>query len=250
MAHSYIQAHDDELEAFRAFAAVHPDTTLLVDTYDTLEGVRKVIELSRRLGVDFHVRAIRLDSGDLADLAKKSRQMLNEAGLGRVRIFASSGLDEYKIQELVRGGAPIDAFGVGTSLAVSDDAPALDIVYKLVEYAGEPRVKLSTEKVLHPGRKQVFREFESGKFVRDTIARWDERLPGEAQLVPVMRGGQRVAENSASLDEARERARRQLDQLPDEFHRLEQGGTPFPVAISEALARNLRSFREGRVAAR
>jgi len=243
MAHSYIQAHDDETEAFRQFATIHPQTTLLVDTYDTLEGVRKVIDLSRRMGADFQVRAIRLDSGDLADLARSARTMLDESGLGDVRIFASSGLDEYEIQELVRRGAPIDAFGVGTSLAVSDDAPALDMAYKLVEYAGRPRMKLSMKKVLYPGRKQFFRETASGKMVRDTLARADESLPGEPQLIPVMRGGERVCENCASLAEAREHARRELDRLPDQYHRLERDGDAYPVAISEGLARDLDSIR-------
>jgi nicotinate phosphoribosyltransferase len=152
-------------------------------------------------------------------------------------------LDEYEIQELVRGGAPIDAFGVGTSLAVSDDAPALDMAYKLVEYAGQPRMKLSAKKVLYPGRKQFFRETASGKMVRDTLARADEHLPGEPQLIPVMRGGERVGANCASLGEAREHARRELERLPDQYHRLEQGGEAYPVAISDALARDLETIR-------
>ncbi len=179
MAHSFIQAHDDEYQAFEAFEKLYPDAALLVDTYDTLDGVRNVIRLSRKLGERFRVKAVRLDSGDLGSLTIETRRLLDEAGLRRLQIFASSGLDEYKIQKLVDSGAPIDGFGVGTSLAVSEDAPALDMAYKLVEYAGKGRLKLSTKKVLYPGRKQVFRQFQSGRIVRDVIARFDESLPGK-----------------------------------------------------------------------
>jgi nicotinate phosphoribosyltransferase len=150
MAHSYIQAHDDEAAAFAAFADVYPETTLLVDTYDTLAGVRRVIGLARRLGDRFRVRAVRLDSGDLGTLARQARQMLDAAGLSSVRIFASGGLDEYEVAELVAAGAPIDAFGVGTKMAVSEDAPSLDMAYKLVEYAGRPPSTTRTT-CLRPG---------------------------------------------------------------------------------------------------
>src|SRR5690606_31593197 len=137
MAHSYVQAHDDELEAFRAFCRVWPETVLLVDTYDTLEGVRRVIELSRELGHAFRVRALRLDSGDLDGLSRAARRLLAGAGLGRVRIRASGGLDEHQVDALTAAGAPIVTFGVGTSMGVSDDAPSLDLTYKLVDYAGK-----------------------------------------------------------------------------------------------------------------
>ena len=140
MAHSYVQSFDHELDAFRAFARVYPETILLVDTYDTLEGVRHVVELARELGDDFKVRAIRLDSGDLAELAFRSREILDAAGLERVEIFASGGLDEYRVAEIVARGAPITGFGVGTSMAVSSDVPAMDVAYKLTEYAGRGRL--------------------------------------------------------------------------------------------------------------
>ena len=218
-----------------AFTTIFPDTTLLVDSYDTLEGVRKVIQLSRQMGDDFRLSAIRLDSGDLADLAKRARTMLDEAGLSKIGIFASSELDEYKIQQLVRAGAPIDGFGVGTSMAVSDDAPSLDMAYKLVEYAGRGRTKLSSHKAIYPGRKQFFREIESGHMVRDTITRATETGLGAPQLIPVMRGGRRIVENCAGLDEAREHARRQLDALPDKYHLLEARGDAFRVAFSDGL---------------
>jgi nicotinate phosphoribosyltransferase len=242
MAHSYIQAHDDELGSFEAFAGLYPETTLLVDTYDTLEGVRKVIELSRKWGDRFRVRALRLDSGDLAQLAIETRRMLDEAGLRHVEIFASSGLDEYKIQRLVEAGAPIDAFGVGTKLAVMADAPELDMAYKLVEYAGKGRLKLSTKKVLHPGRKQVFRQIENGRMVRDTIGRFDEQLPGEPLLVPLIQRGEPAVR--LDLTESRLRLQREMASLPEVLRGLEPAPAPYPVAISERLQADFTVLRE------
>jgi nicotinate phosphoribosyltransferase len=157
MAHSFVQAAKNEMEAFRAFTALYPETTLLVDTYDTLQGVRHVIALARELGDAFKVRAVRLDSDDLVDLAAKARAMLDEAGLHHVEIFASGSLDEDAIAEIVTKEAPITGFGVGTSMGVSEDAPGLDIAYKLCAYGGRGRLKLSTGKPVFPGRKQVFR---------------------------------------------------------------------------------------------
>jgi nicotinate phosphoribosyltransferase len=239
MAHSYIQAHPTEAEAFSAFAKLYPDTTLLVDTYDTLEGVKHVIELRNRLGERFDIRAIRLDSGDLGQLAKQARQMLDAAGLSRVQIFASSELDEYEIAALLTDSAPIDGFGVGTKLAVSDDAPHLDMAYKLVEYAGRGRTKLSAKKKLYPSRKQVFREMQDGQIVRDTIGRHDEALPGEPLLVPLMRRGERQAAGRVTLKDARRHAQRELgERLPGRLRRLEAADQPYPVAISAALERD------------
>jgi nicotinate phosphoribosyltransferase len=243
MAHSYIQAHDDELAAFAAFAAEFPQTTLLVDTYDTLAGVRKVIELSRKLGDQFRVQAIRLDSGDLGELAKVSRKMLDEAGLTQVRIFASSGLDEYEIAGLVAGGAPIDSFGVGTKLAVTADVPYLDLAYKLVEYAGQPRMKLSTAKLLYPGRKQVFRRIENGRLAGDTIGCFDERLPDEPLLRCVMQNGQRQPAGRATLEEARQHALHEVQRLPEHLRGLKPTAQPYPVSISPALEQQMQSLR-------
>lgn len=236
MAHSYIQAFDRELDAFRTFAELYPETILLVDTYDTLEGVRRVIELARELGPAFRVRGIRLDSGDLAELAFRSREMLDAAGLEHVEIFASGGLDEYEIDELVKQGAPITGFGVGTRMGLSADAPALDIAYKLTEYEGKGRVKLSPGKVLLPGRKQVFRVEEGGRAVKDVIARYDEELPGRPLLVQVMAGGRRTEEGRGTLDEARDRAREELGRLPERLLSLEPADPPYPVEVSPALA--------------
>jgi nicotinate phosphoribosyltransferase len=243
MAHSYIQSHDDELAAFAAFAEFYPETTLLVDTYGTLEGLRKVVALSQRLGQRFTVRAIRLDSGDLGELAGQARRILDEAGLRKVQIFASSDLDEYRIAELLATGTPIDGFGVGTRMAVAADAPHVDMAYKLVEYAGRPRVKLASHKVIYPGRKQVFRTVRGGLMVGDTIGRHNEALPGEPLLRPVMRGGERLPAGRVSLDDARRHALRERDRLPDAVRRLEPVIAPYPVETSDALVTDLEVFR-------
>jgi len=233
MAHSYIQAHDDELDAFRSFLSIHPDAVVLVDTYDTLGGVRKLVTLSRELGERFRVSAIRLDSGDLAALARAARRELDANALSSVKIFASGGLDEHSIAELLRGGAPIDGFGVGTRMGVSEDAPALDMVYKLVGYGGRGRTKLSPDKEVLPGRKQVFRTLRDGVATGDVIGATDEALDGRALLVPVMHGGRRLEQET--LGAARERARREIAALPASCRSLEAADPPYPVTISASL---------------
>jgi nicotinate phosphoribosyltransferase len=172
MAHSYVMAHESEREAFANYTALFPTlSTLLVDTYDTAQGVENAVRIALDLKRDGHkLQGIRLDSGNLAALSLSARRALDQAGLQNVAIVASGNLDEYLIDQLVRAGAPIDVFGVGTDIAVSSDAPALDIVYKLVEYAGAPRIKTSTSKSSIPGRKQVFRAANaSGGFYADLI---------------------------------------------------------------------------------
>ncbi|MCC5808809.1 MAG: nicotinate phosphoribosyltransferase [Ectothiorhodospiraceae bacterium] len=235
MAHSYIQAHDDELAAFRDFARSYPETTLLVDTYDTLAGVRKVIALASELGEQFRVSAVRLDSGDLLTLSRQSRQLLDEAGLGQVKVLVSGGLDEDGIAELVAQGAPIDGFGVGTDMGVSSDAPALDIAYKLCEYAGRARMKLSSGKPVLPGRKQVFRVGDDQTDHGDVIARQGEAHPGRPLLETVMERGRRTRPSPA-LDAIREHARSQVDRLPDSIRRPEPADPPYPVEVSVTLA--------------
>ncbi|MGA8258966.1 MAG: nicotinate phosphoribosyltransferase [Arenicellales bacterium] len=232
MAHSYIQAHDDELEAFEAFARSFPATTLLVDTYDTLQGVRHVIELARRHGKSFQVQAIRLDSGPLEELIPRARALLDDAGLERVKILASGGLDEYRIRDLIEGGAPVDGFGIGTELVVSGDAPHVDLSYKLVEYEGEQRMKLSEGKISLPGRKQVFRGVDG-----DVLSLFGETQAGEPLLRHVMRGGSRTPDAHRSLDEARQYCLNGLDALPSRLHALEQlaAQEAYPVRVSEAL---------------
>jgi nicotinate phosphoribosyltransferase len=243
MAHSFVQAFDRELDAFAAFARLYPDATLLVDTYDTLRGVDRVIELAKRLGDRFDVSAIRLDSGDLGALSKATRTKLDAAGLSQVGIFASSGLDEYRIAALMDDGCPIDGFAVGTKLVVAQDAPALDMAYKLVEYNGVGRTKFSSGKVIYPGRKQVVRRLDNGAFAGDTIGKPDEKLDGEPLLVPVMKSGQRLSTHDFGLEAARRRARQQIDALPPQLRSLEDADWSYPVDISSGIAADLQRLR-------
>ena len=236
MAHSYIQAHADEAAAFRAFTRLYPETTLLVDTYDTLAGVSKVIDLAREMGSAFRVAAIRLDSGDLRALSREARSLLDHAGLDEVDILVSGGLDEASIAGLVASGAPIDGFGVGTDMGVSSDAPALDIAYKLCEYAGRGRLKLSTGKPVLPGRKQVFRRERGGFAVGDLIGREGEDLPGRPLLIPVMRGGRRLPAGQVELAACREHARVEFERLPDGLKGPHQAESAYPVEISAGLS--------------
>ena len=216
MAHSYIEAFPNEHEAFRAFAEDHPSrTTFLVDTYDTLAGVRSAIRTVRELGLAGDV-GVRLDSGDLRELSREARRLLDDAGLEHARIFASGGLDELEVTDLVDGGAPIDAFGIGTQLGVSADAPYVDSVYKLVEYDGHPVMKLSTGKVTAPGRKQVWRQ-RGG----DTIALRDEAEMSDAEplLELVMKSGQRTLPDP-SIEDMRVRFEADLARASDGAKRL------------------------------
>lgn len=243
MAHSFVQAFEDEADAFEAFARLYPGTTLLVDTYDTLRGIDRVVELARRLGTGFDLGAVRLDSGDLGALAREARARLDRAGLGRTQIFASSSLDEHSVAALVDAGAPIDGFGVGTRLCIAEDAPTLDMVYKLVEYEGRGRTKLSSDKLIYPGRKQVFRRLERGLIDGDTLGLPDELIAGEPLLVPAMQRGQRVAEYAGGLEAARRRARQQLDALPAWLRALEPTGSAYPVHVSQAVGAALEALR-------
>jgi nicotinate phosphoribosyltransferase len=232
MAHSFIQAHDSESQAFSDFASLYPHgTTLLIDTYDTERAARKTVDLVKR---GLHVGAVRLDSGDLAALSRTVRAIFDENGLEHVKIFASGNLDEYRVRDMVAAGAPIDAFGVGTSLVTSADAPSLDAVYKLQEYAGKPRRKRSLSKATWPGRKQVFRTYDAhGAMREDVLALQSERLAGDALLVPVMRQGRRVGARE-SLDAVRRRTASKLAKLPISLRAID-GTAPYPVRVSESL---------------
>lgn len=245
MAHAYVQAHDDEREAFRRFARDHPrGVTLLVDTYDTEAGVANAIAVARELATDdITVQAVRLDSEPLDELARSTRSQLDSAGLGEVRVFASGGLDEERIAALIAAGAPIDGFGVGTALAVSRDHPALDIVYKLVAYDGVPRAKYSTGKELLPGPKQVRRSDGPGSDVLDVRA-GDE--PGEPLLLPAWRDGEALLDTD--LGEARERAADQLARLPDPWARLPGPDPPPAPKVSDALRQLAAEVRAREVA--
>lgn len=237
MAHSYVQAHDDESRAFLEFARAFPaGTVLLVDTYDTLTAVRKVAALAPQLKREgIPIRSVRLDSGDIATLAQRSRAILDAAGCKEISIFASGNMDEYQVQSLIDAGAPIDGFGIGTSLVTSSDAPSLDAVYKLQEYAGRPRRKRSTAKATWPGRKQVFRTLNAGgQFDHDTVTLESDTPGGTALLIPVMKGGKRVV-SPESIDTLRERAAAQLHALPPHLAMLEKSDEPYRVEIAAAV---------------
>ena len=244
MAHSFVEAFSSEAEAFEAFARVYPQTVLLVDTYDTLQGVRNAVGLAKRLGSDCRLTGVRLDSGDLAALSRATRALLDEAGLQHLRIVASGGLNEAKVDALVRAGAPIDIFGVGTDMSVSADAPALDIAYKLTEYAGVGRMKLSQTKATLPGRKQVFRREEGDVAAGDVLACFDESCEGRPLLVPVMRGGRRFAPPVADLGVLRAQAAQAIAALPAETRALAPTPRPYPVAVSPRLQAEAEALRE------
>jgi nicotinate phosphoribosyltransferase len=234
MAHSFIQAFDDEAVAFEKFARSRPDNlTLLLDTYDTEAAAHKVVKLAPRLAAaGIQVRAVRLDSGDLTMLSKNVRRILDAGGLERVTIFASGGLDEDSISAMMAAGAPIDGFGVGTSLTTSSDVPALDCAYKLEEYVGLPRRKRSVGKATWPGRKQVWRRYNYNHMSGDVMSIESDEQAGEPLLKPVMRGGRRVG--TATLVESRARAARELARLPPELRALEPERT-YPVEVAPAL---------------
>ncbi len=236
MAHSFIASFPAEIDAFRAYADSFPDaTTLLVDTYDTLVGTSHAIEVANELRAKGHaLRAVRLDSGDLLALSVECRRLLDDARLQRVELFASGGLDEFEIDALVRSGAPIDGFGVGTKLGVSADAPWMDWGYKLVEHAGEPVIKLSTGKETLAGSKQVYR-LGAAEYERDLIALADEPPPAGARalLRGVMRDGVRTGE-APSLGELRERFAAEFARLP-ERHKALRSPERYTVEHSQAL---------------
>lgn len=243
MAHSYILAFQDELEAFRRFLRAYPEAILLIDTFDVHEGVENIIRLSRQMGSDFRVTGVRLDSGDLATHANRVRAQLDAAGLNPVKIFASSSLDEYEIEKIVTGNIPINGFGVGRNLATSSDVPVLDTAYKLVEYAGRPKMKLSESKSTLPGRKQVYRERTADGFVRDVIGLAGERnIPGQPLLTKVMENGRRMV-SAEPLDRCRARCKADLDALPARLHSLSKANPEYPVELSAGLSQVIARVR-------
>jgi nicotinate phosphoribosyltransferase len=238
MAHSWVQSFDSEAEAFTAYAHTFPgSTTLLIDTYDTLEGARKAAS------IDPAVQAVRIDSGDLDDLAVQVRQILDECGRRTVKIMVSGDLDEYHIERLLGASVPIDGFGVGTELITSRDAPAISMVYKLVEIDGEGRIKLSPGKKTYPMAKQVDRRRDAqGFFLGDVVMRSDEAALGEALLVPVVRAG-RLVDDLPSLSTIRKRCADQLAALPDKLKAL-SAAADYPISYSDLLEADARRLME------
>ncbi|TAK59978.1 nicotinate phosphoribosyltransferase [Methylobacter sp.] len=249
MAHSFIQAYPSESQAFADFAKVNPDNVVfLIDTYDTEAGAQKVVDLAAALHAQgVKIKGVRLDSGDLADHARKVRTILDRGGLNDATIFASGNIDEHKLVELMAQQAPIDGFGIGTRMDTSVDAPYLDCAYKLQEYAGIARRKRSEGKATWPGRKQVYRNYsEDGMMSGDTVTVENAPCAGQPLLQSVMQSGKTVAEQP-TLIEAREYTRRQLNGLPMSLRQL--GNTPeYPVIISaelQALAKTVDQRNTG-----
>jgi len=248
MSHSFVMAHDGERRAFEDFARTFPKlNTMLVDTYDTIRGVENVAEPAARLATeDIKIQAIRLDSGNLEQLSRESRRILDRHGLTDIAIFASGNLDEYKIAELIKASAPIDAFGVGTSLTVSDDAQSADYTYKLSEYRGRPRLKTSAGKITVPGRKQVFRALDNrGHFSSDLIGLLDEGAssaarefkPAASKITPmletVFENGKRAAVRP-TLTQSREHFTSQFAML-NEKQRALTSPAQYSVRLTAAL---------------
>lgn len=233
MAHSYVEAFPDETEAFRAFARAYPDEAiLLVDTYDTLEGTRRALVVAAELAAAGHrLRGVRLDSGDLAELSRRVRALLDDGGFPDAMVFVSGGLDEREIARLLADGAPIGGFGVGTKMGVSADAPFLDMVYKAVELDGRPVLKLSEGKATLPGRKQVWRVRDGARARHDVLALEGGAGEGEPLLVEVMRDGRHIWQEP--LERSRERARRERESLPREVRSLD--GEPYDVRVAPEL---------------
>ncbi len=240
MAHSFIMSFEREVDAIRAYAAAYPDdTTLLIDTYDTVEGARHAVTVARELRrVGHRLRAVRIDSGDVGALAVPVRAVLDEGGFPDVQIFVSGGLDEYAVAALVDRGAPIDGFGVGTRMDAAEDAPTLEAAYKLVEFDGRPVMKLSAGKASLPGRRQVWRCRDAdGRFTGDVIAGAQERpVPGARPLlVEVMRCGRRI-HVPESLDTMRARCAAERAALPTTIRAvIGEASAPYPVTLSATL---------------
>jgi nicotinate phosphoribosyltransferase len=242
LAHSFVMAYGDEAESFRKFESLFPEHgVLLVDTYDTLAAVEKII----RSGLQ--PKSVRLDSGDFVELSREVRRRLDRAGLTETHIFASGDLDEFVIADLLARGAQIDGFGVGTALATSKDAPSLSGVYKLVDvdFGQGPagRAKLSNEKATYPCRKQVFRMRDAdGNYSGDIVAGENENNPdAQPLLTQVMRKGKRVVA-SPGIEQIREHARLQLSRLPEPHRRL-RNAERYPVGFSHELKEHLEQIR-------
>ncbi|CAH2810007.1 MAG: Nicotinate phosphoribosyltransferase (EC [uncultured Caballeronia sp.] len=236
MAHSYIQAHREEFDAFEHFARAQPrNATLLIDTYDTEAAAQRVVDLAARLASEgIAIHGVRLDSGDLAEHARRVRTVLDKGGMPGIAIFASGNLDEYRLRDLMQSGAPIDGFDIGTWMNTSADAPYLDCAYKLVEYAGEPRRKRSESKTTWPGCKQVFRRYDdSGRIADDCLALDEETHDGVPLLHHVMCDGR--SRSLPSLEDSRVHVGRELATLPERLRALEPT-PPLRASVSDSLA--------------
>jgi len=250
MAHSFIMSYPKEIDAFRAFVKTFPNkSTLLIDTYDSVSGAEKAAIIAKELEVKgFKLGGVRLDSGDLAKISQKIREILDKQGLAYAKIFASGDLDEYKIQELLDAGVQIDAFGVGTKMGTSADRPYLDVIYKLCETMDSngsfsPIMKLSSDKNTLPGRKQVCRFKDvNGSFEKDVIVLDNEKMQGEPLLKQVMKNG-KITYMLPSLEMIRANAAENLDKLPERYKALNDA--PFyPVELSGNLQKLIKKLKQ------
>jgi nicotinate phosphoribosyltransferase len=249
MAHSFVMFFDNEIEAFKAFIKTFPkSSTLLIDTYDNIKGAENaaaVAKLQEKKG--FQLSGVRIDSGDLVEVSKKVRRILDQKGLDYVKIFASGDLDEYKIEDLLGRGAKIDSFGVGTRMSTSQDRPYVDVIYKLCEKednAGRfvPTMKLSQSKITLPARKQVYRVCDkTGNFVEDIIALHDEKVEGTPLLTKVMDKGEIVC-TLPTLEQIRKNASQNLSKLPERYKRLKKASR-YRVVLSPHLKRILKDLK-------
>ena len=246
MAHSYVMAFDSEIDAFHAYLEDFPKrAALLIDTFDVEEGARRAVQVARRLARDdIRIRAVRIDSGDLAPLTRSVRKILDEAGFDGVEIVLSGDLDEYRIKALLDDGVPVDSFGVGTQLGTSADAPTLGGVYKLVAERNAPKMKLSAGKATLPGRKQVYRFEERGRMTRDLIALEDDAVEGgRALLQCVMKNG-KARHEPEPLEALQARCRGSLQRLPKELRTLERPRVAYSVNRSEKLEELVGQMRD------
>jgi nicotinate phosphoribosyltransferase len=241
MAHSFVMSYSKEIDAFRAFSKTFPNSsTLLIDTYNEIAGAEKAAKIAKELELKgFRLGGVRLDSGNLAQTSKQVREILNKEGLGYVKIFASGDLDEYRIDELLKDDAQIDAFGVGTKMGTSADRPYLDVIYKLCETTNDrglfsPIMKLSQDKITLPGRKQVYRSKDKdGVYQKDTIALSEEVCKGDPLLIKVMEKGQ-ITYDLPSLKEIRCITQDNLFKLPAQYKGL-SNAPAYPVELSLRL---------------
>ncbi|WP_457624199.1 nicotinate phosphoribosyltransferase [Persephonella sp.] len=249
MAHSFILAHRNEVEAFKDFTSVYPENSvLLVDTYDTIQGVYNAVKAIRELGLK-HFKGIRIDSGDILTLSKKAREILDREGFKDAIIIVSGGINEYKIKQLLDAGAPVDGWGVGTELVVSADLPYLDCAYKLVEYDGRPVMKFSTKKKTLPYKKQIYRIEKDGILEKDIITVYNEEVKGGIPLLKqVIKNGELVTE-LPSLGQIRQKAINSFQKLPDELKSIEKT-IQFLPEVSPEIVRTMeeleRQYRGGR----
>lgn len=238
MAHSFINAFDNEILAFEAFAKLFPDNSVfLIDTYNTIEGAKNAVSVARKMKKKGHLPVgVRLDSGDMADLSKKVRRIFDKAGLSEIKIFASGGLDEFRIAKIIEEGAPIDAFGVGTKIGVSADAPYMDVAYKMVRYGKKNVRKISPGKITLAGKKQVFRfSGDNGEYTKDIIGMRDEIYDNAEPLLEVVMVDGRQLKPHLELADIRKRFKLNFSRLDEKYKSLTEK-IVYPVTVSRKLA--------------